>query len=87
MKPKFEVGQLVRLGGVKPRALPYEWVRRGRVVRVKAVVKADWLGRRHLGYVIQGRRGKPNLVLASYELREVSQRSKAGRPGKSRAST
>ena len=81
-KPKFKVGDLVRIGGTSGRLTPYTWIKRGRIVKVKAVIRADWLGRRHLGYIIQGRRGRQDVVLASYELRRLEERSPAGRPHK-----
>ena len=73
--PKFEVGQQVRIGGVdKHRRMPFPYLRRGRIVKVKAIIEnCDYLGLRHYGYVIQGRRGKDDCVLASYELRQVEE--------------
>lgn len=72
-KAKFKVGDRVRLGGSSGR-MPgvYEWARKGRVVTISEIRKAPWLGSRHLGYVIRSRNGHEDMVLASYELREVT---------------
>lgn len=83
-KRKFEVGDSARIDGMGGRrAEGYPWLRSGRIVKIKAVVpNVHWLGRRHTAYIVQGRRGKPDAWLASYELRTIDQRSPRGRKAK-----
>lgn len=82
---KFQVGDYVRLGGADGRPLPFPHLRRGRIVRVSAVLPNQlFLGQRHTGYVIAGRKGLPPSVLASYELRAVGERDRKPRQAKAR---
>ena len=74
-KPKFAINDLARVGGPDGR-MPsrYPWLRKGRVVRVKAILpNQPYAGRRHSLYLISGRRGREDAWLASYELRHVEE--------------
>lgn len=78
MTQKFEKGDRVRLGGADGRDLPteYPWLRRGRVVTVAGVFsqgRGKQYGTRNLLYMIQGRRGYPDVFLPGYHLRRVDQ--------------
>ena len=83
-RPKFQPGDKARLGGSNSRPLPtdYPWLRRGRVVTIAEVHNhADYLGRRHLQYLIRGHRGRQDALLPSYYLRRVNERDRAKRKG------
>jgi hypothetical protein len=81
--PKFRPGDTARIGG-KGRPLPacYPWLCRGRKVKI-----AGGFGRTkggHIEYLIRGRRGRPDLILASYDMRRPDERDRA--PGAGRKS-
>lgn len=85
--PKFHVGDLARIGG-RGRPLPacYPWLKRGRVVQISTVLykeNGNYLkGQHHLMYTFASRRSRPEVKLASFDLRRVTERDRA--PGSGR---
>ena len=82
MRQKFQPGDYARIGGSSNRPLPacYPWLCRGRIVKVKAV--AGRMPSGHLIYKLNGRRGRPHALLASYELRRPEERDRAAGAGR-----
>ena len=78
MAAKFNPGDRARVGGLSQRPTPacYPWLKRGRLVVVKGIVRRCEHGG-HIEYLIAGRRGRPDARLASYELRRPSERDRA----------
>ena len=72
---KFKEGDLARIGGKHRPWLLYLWLRRGRVVKVKAVVGSTNGG--HLLYLIAGRRGAGDYPMSSYDMRLPDERQRA----------
>ena len=80
---KFKPGDSARIGGKHRPWLLYPWLRRGRVVKVKAVVGSTNGG--HLLYLIAGRRGVGDYPMPVYDMRLLDERDRAAGGGRTAA--
>jgi hypothetical protein len=80
---KFRPGDPARIGGKHRPWLLYPWLRRGRVVKVKAVVGSTNGG--HLLYLIAGRRGVGDYPMPGYDMRLPEERQRAAGGGRTAA--
>lgn len=72
MATKFKVGDYARVGGTgRPMVAAYPWLKRGQLLKVKAI--GGTIAGGHREYWFQGRRARPDVLLASYDLRRVEQ--------------
>lgn len=83
MPAKFRVGDYARVGGPghRPLVAAYPWLKRGQVLRVRAI-KGKING--HIEYQFNSRRGMPGVFLAAYDLRRVEDRERAPGAGPKR---
>lgn len=75
MGAKFSIGEEVKIArrpdGRLPLSRQPSRARIGRRVKIKDIIPAPHLGEGHLGYVVSGRSGQPDVVYASYELAPI----------------
>jgi len=81
---KFKPGDSARIGGKHRPWLLYPWLRRGRVVKVKAVV-GKMTNSGHLLYLIAGRRGAGDYPMPGYDMRLLNERDRAAGGGRTAA--
>jgi hypothetical protein len=83
-QPKFQAGDMARIGGLhRRRPAYYPWLRTGRLVKIQAIVGKTPAG--HLIYRIAGSHNRGDCDIPVYDLRHPNERLRA--PGGGRRPT